>query len=439
MAIAEKASVNIEDDDLEIDMPAELIPFTKPMRYKVAYGGRGSGKSWGIARLIIARCIANPERVLCCREFQQSISASVIQLLADQIAYMGLSDLFLVEKAAIYCKHNGSTIRFAGLAHNIASIKSMEGITIVWVEEAHNVTKNSWDTLIPTIRTPNSEIWVSFNPDDELDDTYTRFIDDSPSNAYITKINYDKNTNFPEVLEDERLDCLAKSEAEHRHIWLGFPREVIEGAYWAEALATAKEEGRIGIVPHDPKLATMCSFDLGMGNSTIVWFFQETPAGIRVINVNEYKRTSLPDIVADIRNDEQTTKYALSQWIFPHDIRVQEMGTGKTRKQILEDIGVEVTIAPGPTEVSRDDGIEMVLNALPTMYFDKKNCAQGIKALKRYQTEFNPSKKVFSKNPLHDWCSDWADSMRMFCITDHQTEFNSWGTIDYSKSNVRVI
>jgi phage terminase large subunit len=385
------------------------------------------------------------ERVLCCREFQQSISASVIQLLSDQISYMGLADMFDVQAKAIYCKHNGSSIKFAGLAHNISSIKSMEGITIAWVEEAHNVTKISWNTLIPTIRTPSSEIWVSFNPDDELDETYLRFVEETPTNAYVVKINYDQNPWFPPVLEEERLDCLAKSEAEHRHIWLGYPREVIEGAYWAKELGVAKEEGRITIVAHDPKIPVMTSFDLGMGNATVVWFFQETPGSIRVIDIEVYKRTKIADIIKsplseDVKRGLLDKPYRYSQHIFPHDVRVQEQGTGLSRKEMYENLGIEVTVAPGPAEVSRDDGIEAVDMMLPKMWFDKGKCNEGIKALRRYQTEYNVAKKVFSKAPLHDWTSDYADSMRMFAITPHETQYNTWGSpIDYSNSNVRVI
>lgn len=445
--IAEKGSIQHVGDDLELEIIEELEPFLKPMRYKVAYGGRGSSKSWGIARMIIARCIKQHERVLCCREFQQSISQSVLQLLSDQIHYMGVEELFDIQTKAIYCKHNGSSIKFAGLAHNISSIKSMEGITIVWAEEAHNVTKLSWDTLIPTIRYPMSEIWVSFNPDDELDDTYMRFVEEPPHNAYVVKINYDQNPWFPEVLESERQDCLGRSEAEHKHIWLGFPREVIEGSYWATEISLAKAEGRITDVMFDPKLPVMCSFDLGMGNATVVWFFQETPGSIRVIDLEVFKRTKIADIVKSPASEVRecgarglTDKpYRYSQYIFPHDIRVQEQGTGLSRKDMYENLGIPVTIAPGPAEMSRDDGIEAVSMMLPKMWFDKKKCAEGIKALRRYQTEYNPTKKVFSKAPLHDWTSDFADSMRMFAITPHEHEFNTWGeSIDYSKSNVKV-
>lgn len=438
-------SVHRTGDALDIDIVEELEPFLAPMRYKVAFGGRGSSKSWGIARLIIARCLMKFERVLCCREFQMSISASVIQLLADQIRLMGLSEAFDVQTKAIYCKHNGSSIKFAGLAHNVDSIKSMEGLSLVWVEEAHNVSKVSWDTLIPTIRTPGSEIWVSFNPDDELDETYMRFIEEPPENAYVVKINYDQNPWFPEVLEEERLACLAKSEAAHRHIWLGFPLDVVEGAYWAKELAVAKSEGRITTVAHDPKIPVMTSFDLGMGNATVVWFFQETPGSIRVIDIEVFKRTKIADIIRspaseDIKRGLLDKPYRYSQHIFPHDVRVQEQGTGLSRKEMYEGLGIDVTVAPGPAEVSRDDGIEAVDMMLPRMWFDKKKCAEGIKALRRYQTEYNPTKKVFSKAPLHDWTSDFADSFRMFAITPHETQFNTWGeSLDYSKSNVRVI
>jgi len=187
--------------ELELDFPEKLDFLFEPSRYKILYGGRGSGKSWGVARALIAKAVQNPIRVLCARELQNSISDSVIALLADQIKSMGLEAFFDVQRTAIYGK-NGSEFSFVGLKHNVTSIKSFEGVDICWVEEGQAVSKTSWETLIPTIRKPGSEIWVTFNPDLDTYETYKRFVVSPPNNAIVRKVNWNDNPWFPEVLKD---------------------------------------------------------------------------------------------------------------------------------------------------------------------------------------------------------------------------------------------
>ena len=162
-----------------VQITDKFLPFLEPYRYKVAYGGRGSSKSWSIATLLVIRAIQAPTRILCAREIQKSILDSCLQLLSDAIYRLGVESEFDIQATQILGK-NGSRFIFEGLRSNISKIKSMEGIDIVWCEEADQVTATSWNTLIPTIRKPGSEIWVSFNPADEMDDTYQRFVQNPP-------------------------------------------------------------------------------------------------------------------------------------------------------------------------------------------------------------------------------------------------------------------
>ena len=184
--------------------PSKLKFLFEPHRYKVAYGGRGSGKSWSYARALLMMGAEKPLRVLCTREVQKSIKQSVHTLLKDQIQALGLGEFYEVVENAIRGK-NGTEFNFAGLATNtVESIKSFEGVDIVWCEEAQNISKRSWDILIPTIRKPASEIWVTFNPYMDTDDTYKRFIINKPNNARIEKVNYTDNPFFPKVLDRKR-------------------------------------------------------------------------------------------------------------------------------------------------------------------------------------------------------------------------------------------
>ncbi|WP_406706695.1 PBSX family phage terminase large subunit [Sodalis sp.] len=198
-------------------------PFIQPHRYKIAKGGRGSGKSWAIARLLVEIARRGTYRFLCAREFQASMADSVIQLIADTIQREGYLKEFEIQKAYIRHLATDSLFMFYGIKNNVTKIKSLEGIDIAWVEEAEAVTKESWDILIPTIRKPDSEIWVSFNPKNILDDTYQRFVVNPPDDICLLTVNYTDNPHFPEVLRLEMEECKCKDYDLYLHIWEGEP------------------------------------------------------------------------------------------------------------------------------------------------------------------------------------------------------------------------
>lgn len=157
---------------LEITLPSKLRPLYQPRRYKVMHGGRGGGKSHGVAQVLLDLAARHPLRILCAREIQKSMRDSVHRLLRDYVARLGLQSFFEVLDTEIRGA-NGSLFLFTGLqSHTVDSIKSFEGVDIVWVEEAHGVSKRSWDVLIPTIRKEGSEIWMTLNPDMDTDETY---------------------------------------------------------------------------------------------------------------------------------------------------------------------------------------------------------------------------------------------------------------------------
>jgi phage terminase large subunit len=177
-------------------LPYKLKRLFEAARYKVIYGGRGSAKSWGVARALLILGTWKPTRILCTREFQNSLPESVHRLLTDQVAGLGLSDFYTVQKNMITGR-NGTVFVFAGLKHNISKIKSFEGFDRVWVEEGQTVSRHSWDVLIPTIRRPGSEIWVTLNPDLEEDDTYQRFVVRPLPGSIVQPVNWRDNPWFP--------------------------------------------------------------------------------------------------------------------------------------------------------------------------------------------------------------------------------------------------
>lgn len=223
-----------------VTMPPKMRAMLfEPARFKVAFGGRGSGKSWSMARALLAEAYSRKVRILCTREVQKSIRDSVHRLLGDQIESLGLTSAFEVLRDEIRGK-NGSQFLFAGLASTtVESIKSFEGVDFCWVEEAQTVSARSWEILIPTIRKAGSEIWVSFNPNESSDPTYQRFVVDPPPYARVVKINWDDNPDCPAELLAEK-DYLYRVDPEAaEHVWGGNPRrmsdaQVLRGRYTVE-------------------------------------------------------------------------------------------------------------------------------------------------------------------------------------------------------------
>lgn len=172
-------------------------PFAVSAPYKVAYGGRGSGKSYFFAELAIEVSRRIKTVILCTREFQGSISDSVHKLLCETIDRLGYEKEFEIQKNTIIHLGTGASFVFAGIKNNVTKIKSIQGVGICWIEEAEAVVKDSWEVLLPSIRgDKNAEIWVSFNPKNILDDTYQRFVIKPPEGAIVLKANYDVNPHF---------------------------------------------------------------------------------------------------------------------------------------------------------------------------------------------------------------------------------------------------
>jgi phage terminase large subunit len=227
---------------LSLEFPEVMGDIVKPYRYKVFYGGRGSGKSWTVARYLIIRALQEKLTILCTREFQKSIQDSVLKLLSEQIDALGLDSFFEVQRTAIHGA-NGSYFLFEGLRHNVTKIKSMEGVDYCWIEEAEKVSSESWDVLIPTIRKPASEILITFNPDSEDDTTYQRFIVNPPEDSLVVKVNHSDNPWFPEVLRKEMAWMEKTDRDRYLHIWEGNPRsqsdaQVFKGKWTVESFDT---------------------------------------------------------------------------------------------------------------------------------------------------------------------------------------------------------
>ncbi len=395
---------------IDLKLTKEFTPFLEPKRYKVVYGGRGSGKSWSIAQLLVLKAFQEPTRILCAREIQRSISDSVLQLLNDTIERMGLRQYFDVQKTQIIGT-NGSRFIFEGLRSNITKIKSMEGLDIVWTEESESITYSSWETLIPTLRKKGSEIWVSFNPNDEMDDTYQRFVVNPPPDDYIysCKVNYNNNPFFPPELEKERLLLKEKNEDLYNHVWEGDVLSNRDGAYYAKFIPN----DQIVNFAVEPMIPVDTYWDLGVSDSTCIWLVQQIGMEIRVVDCYENQGEGLQFYINWLHEWRTQHQAVFGEHYAPHDIQVRELGTGKSRLETARKLGIHFRVV---RRLTIEDGIHAARAILPKCYFEKTNTKDGLQALRRYRKEFDEKKGVYKPHPLHDWTSHYADAFRYFAI-----------------------
>lgn len=216
---------------VDIRLPEKLEGLFQPRQFKVMHGGRGGGKSHGVAQYLILRAMQSRRRILCVREVQKSLAESSKRVIEDYISRLGLSEYFTITKqpdCGIVCKLTGSTFSFSGLKdHTADSIKSFEGATDVWCEEAHSITAHSWTILIPTIvRTTGAEVLATFNPDQETDYVYDRFVKNTDPDAWVQQINWRDNKWFNEAMNVERLKLKAINDDLYQHVWEGKCRSI---------------------------------------------------------------------------------------------------------------------------------------------------------------------------------------------------------------------
>lgn len=212
-----------------LNIPGVFEPLLEPARYKGAHGGRGSGKSHFFAGLAVLMMIQKAGfRIVCVREVQRSIADSVKQLLEDKIKELGFEGFFTVTETEIRGM-NGSLCIFRGLQnHTAASIKSLEGFDVAFVEEAQTISQKSLDLLIPTIRKEESELWFSWNPVDPSDPVDVLLRKNKPETAIVVEANHDNNDFFPDALRQDMERDKRRDPDKYAHVWNGEYRGLSE-------------------------------------------------------------------------------------------------------------------------------------------------------------------------------------------------------------------
>ena len=322
--------------------------------------------------------------------------------------------MFDVTDARIRGPHD-SLIIFKGMQkYNATNVKSLEDFQIAWVEEAQNFSQVSFDLLAPTIRAKDSELWFSWNPDDEEDavDQFFRGEHKHP-NAIVVEANWSDNPFFPEDLKQDMARDYEADPDKAAHVWGGQYSSVRDGAYYARLIVELRKDGRFAEIPYRKDLPVHVAWDIGIGDDTVLIFAQKVGGWLHIIDFHEMNSEPASYFVDIVQNKP----YTIGKNYLPHDAESREWIAGNRRIDVLRNMGLKnlVVIPRIPVE----DGIDAVRSLLPTMRFDKKRCHGLLKHLSKYRIKpkISGSKDAAKpKAPLHDEHSHAADAMRYLCL-----------------------
>jgi phage terminase large subunit len=396
-------------------------PLCAPARYKGAWGGRGSGKSHFFAELLIEDCLEEKGLLaVCIREIQKSLKHSAKRLIERRLASAGLGqeDGFRFFREVIQTPGDG-LITFQGMQdHNAETIKSLEGFSRAWVEEAQCLSARSLELLRPTIRMADSELWFSWNPRLKTDpvDRMLR-APELPSEAKVVRANWMDNPWFPAELDLEREDCLRLNPDQYSHIWEGDYVTVSEGAYYAKALSEARSSGRIGHVAFDPLMQVRLFFDIGgagaRADACAIWPAQFVGREIRVRDYYEAQGQPLAAHVTWLRAAGYAPDRA-SIWL-PHDGATSDRIYAVSYESALRDAGYAVTVVPNKGAGAAAARIEAGRRLFPSIWFDEATTEAGRGALGWYHEKKDEARGI-GLGPRHDWSSHGADAFGLMCV-----------------------
>ncbi len=408
----------------QISLPPKLIPvFAGPARVRGAYGGRGSAKTRSFATMAAVRGLieasaGNTGIILCCREFQNSLDdSSMAEVKAAIASDEWLAANYEVGEKYIRVRNGDVHFSFAGLRHNISSLKSKARILLCWVDEAEPVTEQAWSTLIPSVREDGSEIWVTWNPLRRGSATDKRFKDCQDADVKIVEMNWRDNPRFPQVLEQERLRDLRDRPEQYDHIWEGGYLTVQAGSYYAKDIAEAKASGRICKLVPDPLMTIRLFCDIGgtgaRSDAFTIWAAQFVGHEIRCLNYYEAVGQPMSAHMDWLRSNGYTPGKA-QVWL-PHDGETQDKVFAISYESAFKQAGYEVTIVPNQGRGAAKMRIEASRRRFPAISFDAEKCSAGLDALGWYHEKIDENRGI-GLGPNHDWASHGADSFGMMNI-----------------------
>jgi phage terminase large subunit len=409
---------------LRLETPEVFFPLLEPSRYKGAHGGRGSGKSYFFADKLVEDCMAEPGnsgagmRAVCIREVQKDLAQSSKALIESRLSTHKVTeaDGFKVFRDVIQTPGDGLMI-FKGMQDYTAeSIKSLEGFKRAWWEEAQTASARSLALLQPTLRANDSELWFGWNPRRKTDpvDVMLRG-EQKPTGAVVVRANWSDNPFFPTVLETERQDCLRLHPDQYEHIWEGGYATVLDGAYYAKALAEAKRQGRIARIGRDPLMTLRAFVDIGgtgaKSDAFAMWIAQFVGKEIRALDYYEAVGQPLATHIAWLRENG----YERAGIWLPHDGETNDRVYDVSFESAFKAAGFSVTVVPNQGKGAAKARIEAARRRFPLIWFNETTTAAGRDALGWYH-EKKDDERGIGLGPDHDWSSHGADAFGLMCV-----------------------
>lgn len=302
---------------------------------------------------------------------------------------------------------NGSVFQLIG-TDKIDSIMGTNPVGCVFSEYSLQNPK-AWDLIRPILRENGGWAVFNYTPRGKNHgyDLYLMAKDNPEWFCQVLTIKDTVSVISEADIEKERAEGMDEDLIQQEY-YCSFTAAVT-GAYYAKQIQQAEDDTRITTVPYDTKIAVDTWWDLGIGDSTVIWFTQTVGKEIHVIDYYENNGEGLPHYAKYL----QSLPYVYGRHNAPHDIEARELGTGKSRLEVAKTLGIAFKVVPN---LSVDDGIEAVRGILNRCWFDKAKCKTGLHALREYHKEYDEKKKVFKSYPCHDWSSHAADAIRYFAV-----------------------
>ena len=407
----------------QIELPPKLIPvFQGTARLRAAWGGRGSGKTRSFSLMSAVEgyrygTAGISGQILCGREHLNSLEESSLEEVKAAIRSVDwLDDYYEIGERYIRSKDGRIKYVFAGLRHNLDSIKSKAKLLLAWIDEAEGVSEEAWRKLMPTVREEQadgtgSEVWVTWNPENKNSATHKRYRLDAPENSRIVQLNFFDNPWFPNVLELERKEDLKRRPDTYGHVWLADFLEYPAGSFWLREINEAYNDGRVGKMPVVESHPCMGFFDIGASDGTAVWVVQKVGLELRLIDFYEAWSEPYSHAVKWLKS----LNLVFEDMYLPHDADHKRQGqtNNKSPKQMLKELMPSSNWRVLPRIQDVLWGIQQTADVFPYLYIDDVKCAKGLDHLKAYRRKWSNSESRWSHIPdKSEGHSEAADALR---------------------------
>jgi len=399
--------------NLEYTPRKQFIDFhMRKERWATLVCHRRAGKTVACIHELVARAIEcdlpNPRFIYLAPFFRQSKDIAW-QILKDIVRPFG--DIVKINESELRVDIGDKRIRLYG-ADNYDALRGIYADGIV-LDEYGDMDPRAWPEVIrPALADRRG--WAVFigTPKGE-NDFFEKYEDAVEDPDWYSSILKASETDIIEKTELVEMRKSMSREQYNQELECSFQAAIV-GSYYGTDIELAASEGRICGVPMESELEVHTSWDLGVADSTVIWAYQLVGKEIHIINHYEASGEGLGHYAKVLSKWRDELNYNFGSHFLPHDVKVRELGTGRSREETLRELGIKIKMVPN---LGVEDGINAVRRILSRCWFDKERTAQGMRALRQYRTEYDERRKTFRNNPLHDWASHSSDAFRYLAVS----------------------